>query len=326
MRFWKEVLSVQPSTWNDGTNEIVKETPYYKFRVFRAKGQRRPRCIFLVPPFAGRDGTICNTLIFLLQSLGYDVWVFDLLSANWWNNAVNLRMLAGFVKDCYRIPQQPKIVFSVCMGMWLSLLALEGEEKPLAQFCYAGPADTSKGTNRMRQEELKKIPFWTFSLPVLMTGVNPAWLQWWRFTMAYDPKVVFVDKFKKLEKYISEGDDEAIRRWRRDQGWYWNPLNLGLWFPEAVQKIFRENGLRNMVDLNKYDWPFRIYAGRQDEITHWEQTTALADMVGSSDVQVFVFEKGGHTITFNGSEQMKKTMEDLMKLEEIWCREELLAA
>ncbi|HLN19426.1 MAG TPA: hypothetical protein VK255_04640, partial [Patescibacteria group bacterium] len=102
-RFWQVILSVRLSTWENGTNRVVRRTQHYQFRLFPARGERRNKCIFMVPPFAGRDGTICNTLIFLLQTLGYDVWVFDLLSANWWNNAVNLKMLTGFVRECYRI-------------------------------------------------------------------------------------------------------------------------------------------------------------------------------------------------------------------------------
>lgn len=319
--FWGHFLTpISPSTWDNGSNTVVLFNRYFKLRLFPALGKIRRECVVFFPPYAGRDGTVCNALIQRYQSLGYNVYVFELLSAfPCWNNAVSLEMLRGFAKECYRFPKQPKKVVGVCMGGWLSLLAVKGEkEKPLAQYVSAFPFDMSQGESAIKKS-LESTPSWFLWLPVVLTGVNPAWLQWWRFTMAYDPAAVFIGEPTKLYDAIAKGDTRGIKKYHRNRNWFYNPRSLGWWFLEAVDQIFIQNRLKEMID--QYDWPVFIYAGKEDEIVSWQQTVELANYVKKPVVKVF--PNGGHTLTFNGAEQLNQMETDILSVP---CEDELSIA
>lgn len=312
--FWLHYLMpISPTHWDDGSNTVVFSNQYIKIRLFPAKGRRKSVCKVFYPPFAGRDGTVCNYLIGLYQRLGFDVYVFDLLPAHWLNNAVSLEMLVGLAKICIQqIKDRPYDIVGVCMGGWLSLLAVKGERKPRKHTIIATPIDTTKGDGVM-MKMLKETPFALLILPVLMTGVNPAWLQWWRFTLAYNPVAVFLGEPLKLYRAIIDSDQKGISKYHRNRNWYYNPRPLAWWFLEAVDKIFRKNMLKEMIG-EEYDWPFYIYAGKEDEITPWEQTVALVDIVKKAIAKVF--PRGGHTITFNGDEQLAQIERDEIEFDD----------
>ena len=309
-RFQAEMSKpIVPQTWDDGSNETVLKTPYYKFRKFPSlAGFVQERCITLFPPHAGRHPNIVNGLIRVCQEEGYDTFVFELLPATHKTRDVSLADLVYFGKECFNFPSQKKILMGVCQGLWHSILVAE---KPVAQFGFAGPVDFHAGDGYIKkscQQTPMVIPKFIVGLN---GGVQPAWVQWWNFTLG-NPWAVFIDEPMKLFQYIRKGEEEKINNWHRNRSWYYSPQSLaGSWFVEAIERFFKNNELKEIVDFKSFDWPLFLYAGENDEITPPVQTFAMADLVSSKLVKKHLFQNCGHTATFCKKEPLEKVRKDL---------------
>lgn len=313
-RYWQEIMKpIVPPTWDDGSNEVLISTKHYKFRLFRGSGSKKEKVV-MFPPYAGRDGTITNKLITLWNFMGYDVCVFDLLPANASNCKFSLDDLKNAGKNCYRFVKGPKILVGVCMGMWMSFLVVDGEEKPLAHFCFAGSADFHEGGGFIR-DCVKFIPIEQFRFVMdLNGGVNPAWVQWWRFT-SVNPTEVFMVEPIRLWKHICEGNEEGVASWHRNRNWFYSPRGTGSWFLEAVELFFMENRLKEMVDFDYFDWPLYLHAGEVDKIVHWLQTFSVETLAKSKKVTKHLHEKCGHTKCFNGKAELEHVRQDILDLQ-----------
>ncbi|MDD4271677.1 MAG: alpha/beta hydrolase [Patescibacteria group bacterium] len=311
LTFWKEALRLPaPQTWDDGSNTVIDESPYHKLRLFRAKGLKRHKeCIFLYPPHAGRHPNITNNLIHACQDDGFDVYVFEILAATWFTKDLDLEGLTRLGAKCYSLIKRKKILIGVCQGVWLSILVANRiEDKPVAQFVFAGPVDFWAG-NGFIKKKCELIPPEFMDIAAFMSGgLQSGSTQWWNFTSG-DLKAVFYDDYAKLWDLIIAGKD--ISEWINNHGWYYSPQHLSQWFFQATKWLFIENRLKDMVDFKKFGWPLRIFVGGKDAITPPEQTLAMQNWVSSNNVKAYIFKKCGHTASFCKPEPLAQMIEDL---------------
>ncbi|MBI4287192.1 MAG: DUF3141 domain-containing protein, partial [Chloroflexi bacterium] len=96
------------------------------------------------------------------------------------------------------------------------------------------------------------------------------------------------------------------QRWRRFKSWYDQPVDLaGVWYLEAVDKLFKRNSLitgemevlGEKVDLRNIRCPVSLIAGENDDITLPPQVFNMAKYV-SGPTTVKLIENAGHVGVF----------------------------
>ncbi len=312
-------------TWDDGTNEVIWDgSPYFKLRLFRRLGaKKRHNCIVLFPPHAGRHPNVTNRLIATCQNIGFDVYVFEQIAGNFFNRNLKLAELVGYGRDCWNFIADPKIMIGVCQGLWYSIFVADrivAGDKPVAQFGFAGPVDFHAGNGYIKNA-CQLVPIDFIRLIINMNfGLQSGLVQWSNFALM-DPKAVFWDNYMKLFGYILAGNEQKIGEWHDIDSWYLDCYDLpGRVIEEVFESLFKNNKLIEMVDLRKFDWPLRLYAGKRDKITPSVQTFAMADLVstGPEQVRKYLFEECGHTAVFCHEEPLQQASLDLMEIEKNW--------
>jgi hypothetical protein len=312
--FLESQAPISRQTWDNGTNEIIDSSIFHKLRLFPPLKKENGKTVFLFPPHAGRHPNVTNNLIRACQETGFQVVAFELLPAKY-GDSLDFDGLVKLATSCLK-KFQDYISVGVCQGSWLNSLAIDqSPNKPVAQFVFAGPVDFWAGDGYIKKA--CQLPFvfdWIKFVVVINQGIQPAWVQWWNFTMA-NPKAVFWDDYVKLWHLIVEGKgDGKILQWKNNHDWYWSPQNLHKWFLSAVKDLFIDNKLKDMVDFSKFNWPLYLYVGNEDEITLPVQTIAMKGMVAPDVTTIRAFDKCGHTAVFCKKEPLQQFQADLMRL------------
>jgi poly(3-hydroxyalkanoate) synthetase len=301
-------------------NTVIFEDEYFVLNRF-SEGEGTP--CFIVPPFAGRDGTVTQNLINKCVEAGRSTYAYELKSATQETKNLSINGLITILDACCDMiygetGEQSVDLIGCCQGGWLASMftALRPEwVNRLAVF--AAPINTHSGSKNRIEEYCETISLPAHRLIVgLNNGVQPGMAQWLAFA-AMAPEQIFFGRYLDLLAHIVSGRDADIDKWEKQNGWYDSPNDLaGIWFLDALENHFCKNALYNgawevggsIVDLRNVTCPVFVFAGEDDDITSVEQARGLIDKV-SSEWDLVVFPNCGHTKCFTGSKELEQFAE-----------------
>lgn len=293
-------------------NEVVFDNKYFTLHKFNT-GANPP--IFVVPPFAGRKGTVTQNLINCCVSQGRTVYAYELKSATHQTKDLSVSGLVNILGKCLDIIGAEQVdIAACCQGGWLSSIftALHPERvRKLALF--AAPINTRTGCGNRIEEYCSSISMPTHRFIVgAHGGIQPGLFQWLAFA-AMAPTQIFYGRYIDLYSHIVNGRLDAVKKWESVNNWYDSPNNLaGVWFLDALENHFSKNKLYNgtwtvcdkIVDLSKITCPVFVFAGEDDDITSSEQARGILDKVSSTEKHFINFPGAGHTRVFTGQKEL----------------------
>jgi len=297
-------------------NTKVFDDKYFTFNRF-SDGEGVP--CFIVPPFAGRDGTVTQNLIDKCVSAGRPTYCYELKSATQETKDLSIAGLVNILGECCDMiygdtGEQMVDLIGCCQGGWISaiLTALQPERvNRLAVF--AAPINTHSGSKNRIEEYCKTISLPAHRLLVSLNGgIQPGMAQWLAFA-AMAPEQIFFGRYLDLLSHVVNGREKDIEKWEKQNGWYDSPNDLaGVWFLDALENHFCGNKLyagtwqvgESVVDLGKITCPVFCYAGEDDDITSIDQAQGIIDKVSSVEKHFTVFPRAGHTKVFVGEVEL----------------------
>ena len=200
----------------------------------------------------------------------------------------------------------------LCQGGWMSALYAARFPAKVASLVLAGsPIDTGAGNGPARKIAMK-IPMVFFAeLVELGGGLMPG-----RFMLAayknMDPAQHYLKKYLNLYRHID--DAQYLRAQERFASWYESPIDLpGRVYLEVVDKLFKQNqlvrgefvALGKKVSLGNVRCPVYLLAGKEDDITPWEQVFDAEKYLGTPSGQIVkTLAPGGHIGLFMGHQAL----------------------
>lgn len=275
-------------------------------------GDPQNRKLFVVPPHAGRSGSIANKLIDTAVNNNRYVYSFELLPATQETKRTSIYDLVEAI-DSYM--DEPMDMVGICQGGWLSAIytALYPEKvKKLA--LMAAPIDVKADPLNKITMFCELYPYEYFEFIVnIHDGFQPGAVQWFNFAFVSPPEV-FIKRHLDMFNAIINNDQKQIDKLNRNNDWYDKPQDLaGTWFLEAVDNIFINNRLKSntmvlnnyKVDLTNINHDLYLYAGEDDEITSPEQLFNIQNIVQSDNINKFLLPQCGHTRVFTGNKELE---------------------
>jgi poly(3-hydroxyalkanoate) synthetase len=196
----------------------------------------------------------------------------------------------------------------LCQGGWMSAMYAARFPGKVNTLVLAGsPIDTSAGNDPLRRV-MQKMPLAFFEeLVTLGGGLMPG-----RFMLAayknMDPAAHYLKKY--VELYRNLGDAEYLRKQERFASWYESPIDLpGRVYLQVVDRLFKQNqfakgeyvALGKRLALGDVRCPVYLLAGKDDDITPWEQVFNAENLLGTpKDQLVKTLAPGGHIGLFMG--------------------------
>ncbi len=196
----------------------------------------------------------------------------------------------------------------LCQGGWMSAMFAARFPAKVNSLVLAGsPIDTSAGNDAARKVALKIPLFFFEELVELGGGLMPG-----RFMLAayknMDPAQHYLKKYVDLYRHI---DDAAyLRAQERFASWYESPIDLpGRVYLQVVDRLFKQNqlvrdefvALGKKLTLLDVRCPVYLLAGKDDDITPWEQVFYAEQYLGTpKDRIVKTLAPGGHIGLFMG--------------------------
>lgn len=265
-------------------------------------------------PYAGHSSTIADydkgqSLVEVLLASGIQrVLVTD------WKSATPA--MSNFDIDTYLAELNVAIddvggkahLVGLCQGGWLAtMLAARFPGKVQSLVLAGSPIDTDAGNGPIKQLA-HRMPMAAYERMVKIGGgLMPG-----RFMLAgwknMHPDEQYVEKYARLYEHLE--DTNYVKRTRKFEAWYENPLDLpGRYYLQAINDLFKQNllakdkfiGLGRELKLGDIKIPAFLLAGESDDITTREQVFAAKDLFGTSAKDVVTkLVPGGHIGLFMG--------------------------
>jgi poly(3-hydroxybutyrate) depolymerase len=200
----------------------------------------------------------------------------------------------------------------LCQGGWMSAMYAARFPGKINSLVLAGsPIDTHAGNGPARKLAMK-IPLAFFEeLVVLGGGLMPG-----RFMLAayknMDPGQHYLKKYVDLYRRIDDAD--YLRNQERFASWYESPIDLpGRVYLQVVNQLFKQNlfvrnayvALGKKLTLKDVRCPVYLLAGKDDDITPWEQVFNAEAYLGTPpELLVKTLAPGGHIGLFMGHQAL----------------------
>jgi len=302
-------------------NTTIFEDEYFVLNRF---GEGRGTPCFIIPPFAGRDGTVTQNLIDKCVAAGRPTYGYELKSATQETKKLSIAGLISILGECCDMiygetGEQQVDLIGCCQGGWLASMFTALHSDAVARLAvFAAPINTHSGSKNRIEEYCKTISLPAHRLIVgLNNGVQPGMAQWLAFA-AMAPEQIFFGRYLDLLSHIVNGRGKEIDKWEKQNGWYDSPNDLaGVWFLDALENHFCGNRLYagtwsvdgTVVNLSNIVCPVFVFAGEDDDITSVEQARGLIEKARSSEKYFVTFPGAGHTRTFTGSKELQQFAE-----------------
>jgi poly(3-hydroxybutyrate) depolymerase len=200
----------------------------------------------------------------------------------------------------------------LCQGGWMAAMYAARFPAKVNSLVLAGsPIDTSAGNDLARKFAMN-IPMAYFEeLVELGGGLMPG-----RFMLAayknMDPAQHYLKKYVDLYRHID--DAKYLRAQERFANWYESPIDLpGRVYLQVVDRLFKQNqlvrgeyvALGKKLSLKDVHCPAYLLAGKDDDITPWEQVFNAEGYLGTPKDQIVkTLAPGGHIGLFMGHQAL----------------------
>jgi len=300
-------------------SKIIMDNHAFRLHYFIPENPTTQDPIFVIPPHAGRHGCIAQNLIDKCTSEGRRAFAFELKPATEKTKDVSICDLILYLEICGREIRRINFgskfgLIGLCQGAWLGAIYAAQNPMNISFYCnFAGPINTQTGQDNIIERYCRSASLDHHKALVEASGgLQLGIFQWMSFAMV-NPKFVFVDRWLDFIKSSFSGDEEALKKWKKNNSWYDTPNDLaGKWFLECLENHFMENRLyeatwkidNEFVYLSSIKCPVYLYAGEDDEITHPQQVFDMESVLGSKEVHKTLFSGAGHTKVFVGSDEL----------------------
>jgi polyhydroxyalkanoate depolymerase len=320
-----QAISHPPASKWFTKNVIRLDLPTMRLREFGTLGKGLP--ILVDAPYAGHGSKIVDfgrdqSLVGALLDAGASaVWATD------WKSATP--EMRYFSIDTYLAELNVAIdelggsvhLVGLCQGGWLSAMLAARFPSKVASLVLAGaPIDTDASDGPIKHLA-RTMPMAAYEQMVTMGyGVMPGnfMLAGWK---NMHPDAQYLGKYVTLYDHLE--DRNFIRRTKKFESWYENPLDLpGTYYLQVIRMLFKENlfargrfvGLGRKLQLGDITCPVYLLAGEDDDVTTSEQVFAAAGLVGTPDARIKQkLVPGGHIGLFMGHRTISDTWPTIAK-------------
>ena len=321
----EEVAAPSPPAWAS-TNRILLELDTMRVRDFSAPGRRsRGTPVLVDAPYAGHSSTIADyakgqSLVETLCEAG-----LDRVLATDWKSATD--EMKDFDIDKYLAEINVVVddlggtvhLVGLCQGGWMSTMYAARFPHKVRSLVLAGaPIDTDAGHGPIRRMA-HRLPASFYEEMVLAGGGRmrgQVMLAGWK---NMHPEKQYLEKYLDLYEHIE--DKCYVKRTRRFERWYENPIDLpGRYYLQAIVHLFKKNrlakgefvGLGRKLDLKDIEVPLYLLAGDDDDITTKEQVFNAERLFGTPRAKVVKkLAPGGHIGLFMGSRTLDEFWPDI---------------
>lgn len=319
----QKIVAPPPPEWATA-NRVVLDMDTMRLRDF-SRPQASGVPVIVDAPYAGHSATIADydkgqSLVETLLANGVErVFVTDWKAATPDMKEFDIdKYLAEINVVVDDLGGRASLV-GLCQGGWMSAIyAARFPEKVAALVLAGSPIDTHAGSGPLKRT-VETLPASFYQHMVDATGglmSGKTMLAGWK---NMHPDEQFLGKYMDL--YANVTDDAYLKRTRRFESWYENPVDLpGRYYLQAVNLLFRENrlargefvALGRAVTLKDVTCPAYLLAGDADDITTPEQVFAARDLLGTprDDVEQKLVP-GGHIGLFMGSRTLKESWPEI---------------
>jgi len=317
--------------------EVLENSIYtlHYFPMAKSQPTTSNEPVFIIPPHAGRHPSIAQNMIDKCVSEGRHTYAFELkpATARTANTGIGhliiaLCMCSEKITDRH---DGHKIGYiGLCQGAWLSAIYLSMfvHNANASFYCnFAGPINTKTGQENIIEKYCRNVDIDIHRTVVnLNGGLQLGIYQWLSFAMV-DPRYVFVDRWTDLYSFtmqalFSFNGISKLKKWFKNNSWYDTSQDIaGTWFLDCLENHFIENKLYNGTwnvgyatpNLKDIKCPVYLYAGDEDEITHFQQVFDMEKVVGSTEVQKTLFAGAGHTKVFVGKDELEYFAKEVLR-------------
>lgn len=298
--------------------EILHNNKYYSFERHGDVNNSTP--VLILPPFAGRGGSVTDNLVKKCVEMERLVYRYELKSATNETKDLSIGGLTQIVRQCHdtileECDTEAIDLLGTCQGGWLATIYTSMYPKEVNKLAlFAAPINTKTGCGNAIEKYCDTISIPMHKLIVQMNGGIQSGASQWSAFAAQAPEFVYFGRYMNLARHIFNGDDKAVARWRKENAWYDATRDLaGVWFLDALENHFTNNALYEgtweiygkRIDLSKIVCPIYVMTGDDDIITSQEQALGIFDKVSSLQKEHISFEKAGHTKVFTGSKELE---------------------
>lgn len=288
-------------------SEVIYADDCIKFHKFSETGQRP---IVILPPYAGRDGSVCQNKIDALVANGRTVCCIELLPATIATGGFSVADWVNKIDMCVDLTGVDKIdLAGDCQGGTLAAVYTslhQDRVNKLAITC--APINTRTGQDNPIEKYCKTASMaYHKNLVAIHGGIQSGMMQWIPFAMS-NPIPVFWDRHVNQIFNILKCDWEKVEKQRKNDLWHDSPMPIhGTWFLEWLENHFIKNkfyeGTWQLSDgsipkLPNITCPVFLYQGGADPVTHPQQLLAIGNKISSTEIHAKVFEGEGHTGPF----------------------------
>lgn len=303
--------------------EILRNDVYVLHRIVSdVESEGLP--VFVIPPHAGRHGSIAQRMADTCAATGRPTYTVELLPAKQRTKTTGVQNLVGMIYDCQTIINEAhgtdKIdLVCLCQGAWLGAIYTAKHQDRVNRYAnFAGPINTKTGQDNIIEKYCSTINMaYHRALIAMNGGIQPGMMQWLSFAMV-NPVQVYWERWANLGYAMLRNDEKEIAKHNRNNAWYDYTIDLaGNWFLDCLKNHFRDNRLFNgtwvvgdgAVNLANITCEVFLYAGEDDEITHPQQVSDMANKV-SGKCHFTLFSKAGHTKVFVGTAELQQFVKD----------------
>ncbi|MGE5372358.1 MAG: alpha/beta fold hydrolase [Solirubrobacterales bacterium] len=309
-------------------NNIVYEHQTLRLRHFKSRRSdpESHRPVLILPPQAGHHSVLADyspsqSLVRVFQSYGYDVYVCEWLSATQKYKNLGIADYIRLTDEAVEVVRERSGFFKIhivgqCQGGWQATLYTSlFQEKVATLVSAAAPVDAYAAPSAFIDDAQLPMAFFEYMVATGNGLMDGKFILWGFKNLQAEEH--YVKKYKRLWKWIEDGDEEAIKRMIRFENWYEYTQKLpGRFYLEIIKNIFKENNFTKPgamkidgqpVDFRKITCPVIIMAGKKDHITPPAQAFALKNLVSTPAADIVeILTDGGHIGTLMGTESLRE--------------------
>lgn len=295
---------------------ILIDNDYYSFEQSKV-GAGTP--VFILPPFAGRGGSVTDSLFNLCESLGKTTYRYELKSATSKTKDLSVSGLIEIIHTCHNkimdIHGEVQIdLLGTCQGGWLAAIYTSLYPTSIHKLAtFAAPINLKTGCNNAIEKYCETIDIEKHKLAVAMNGGIQSGLSQWIAFSLLAPEFVYYQRYADLMAATMRGDHKAVAKWWKMNSWYDSTRDLaGVWFLDVLENHFTKNKLYEgtwevcgkLIDLSNITCPVLVMTGDDDIITSEDQALGLLKRVSSEVLLWIPLEGAGHTRVFTGKKEL----------------------
>jgi poly(3-hydroxybutyrate) depolymerase len=189
----------------------------------------------------------------------------------------------------------------LCQGGWLSTIYASLNDDVESLTIAGSPIDFHVGDSYLTNL-VKNTPYEIYEYIVNMNlGIMPGIYMLYGWKSMHFTDRYFWDYINILKSYDNENKLKKIKKFKE---WYEYTQDIsGKWYLWCIKKLFKENRLHELYNLNNIKCDVNIIVGGKDDITLPEQSFALKKYIkNTSD---YVIDDVGHIGVFMSSKSQK---------------------